>query len=157
MRKLALFLLAAAGAASAQDAAQTPSASAGAGTATAIGERTPIADANGGARRIRSVTLAPGERCPPSTGDEVVVCYNGGNPYRIPPQLRNDQPVAAANQSWVNRASTIDQASRVNGGLPDTCSAVGTGGQSGCAQAYARAWAAEKREREARERVTPGE
>ena len=46
-------------------------------------------------QRIRSVTLAAGERCPPSTGDEVVVCYQGGNPYRIPPGLRESAPTAA--------------------------------------------------------------
>ena len=106
-------------------------------------------------QRIRSVTLAAGERCPPSTGDEVVVCYQGGNPYRIPPGLRESAP-SAANQSWVNRAASLDQVGRVAAGLPDTCSAVGTGGQSGCALAANRAYAADKRQREADERVAPG-
>ncbi len=106
-------------------------------------------------QRIRSVTLAAGERCPPSTGDEVVVCYQGGNPYRIPPGLRESAP-SAANQSWVNRAAAVDQASRIAGGLPDTCSPIGTGGQSGCALAANRAYAAEKRQREQDERLAPG-
>ena len=83
------------------------------------------------------------------------MCYNGGNPFRIPPTLRETAP-SAANESWANRAATVDQVSRVAGGLPDSCSAVGTGGQSGCAQAYNRAYAADKRAREAQERVTPG-
>jgi hypothetical protein len=106
-------------------------------------------------QRIRSVTLTAGERCPPSTGDEVVVCYQGGNPYRIPPGLRESAP-SAANQSWVNRASSLDQVSRVAGGLPDTCSPIGTGGQSGCAQAANRAYAADKRQRTQDERLAPG-
>lgn len=106
-------------------------------------------------QRIRSVTLAAGERCPPSTGDEVVVCYQGGNPYRIPPGLRESAP-SAANQSWVNRAANLDQVGRVAGGLPDTCSAVGLGGQTGCALAGNRAYSAEKRQREQDERLAPG-
>ena len=106
-------------------------------------------------QRIRSVTLTAGERCPPSTGDEVVVCYQGGNPYRIPPGLRESAPTAA-NQSWVNRAANLDQVSRIAGGLPDTCSPIGTGGQSGCALAANRAYAADKRQREQDERLAPG-
>ena len=106
-------------------------------------------------QRIRSVTLAAGERCPPSTGNEVVVCYQGGNPYRIPPGLRESAPTVA-NQSWVNRAASLDQVSRVAGGLPDTCSAIGTGGQSGCALSANRAYAADKRQRELDERLAPG-
>ena len=103
------------------------------------------AQSNAPPQRIRSVTITRGQRCPPSQPGEVVVCRTEDEPYRIPAPLRNDGPVAAANQSWVNRAATVDQTSRVAGGLPDTCSPVGTGGQTGCAQAYAQQWAAEKR------------
>lgn len=106
-------------------------------------------------QRIRSVTLTAGERCPPSTGDEVVVCYQGGNPYRIPPSLRETAP-SVANQSWVNRAANLDQVGRIAGGLPDTCSPIGAGGQSGCALAANRAYAADKRQRELDERLAPG-
>ena len=104
MRYVALVLMGVASVASAQDAAQTPSATAGATTRTGSdAERTSVADLRGGgARRIRSVTLAPGERCPPSTEAEVVVCYNGGNPFRIPPTLRETAPSAAneSSSSW---------------------------------------------------------
>jgi len=92
--------------------------------------------------RIRSVTIAPGQKCPSSTADEVVVCRRAEEPYRIPPALRDSGPIAAQNQSWVNRAAQLDQASRVAAGLPNTCSPIGTGGATGCslqaAQAYAR-------------------
>jgi hypothetical protein len=148
MRYLGLMIaLALPGMASAQDAARAPVAAAASGSAQAESGQPP--------QRIRSVTLQPGERCPAATGDEVVVCYNGGNPYRIPPTLR-ESTATAASQSWVNRAASVDQVSRVSGGLPDTCSPVGTGGQSGCALAQNRAYAADKRAREAEERVTPG-
>jgi len=96
-------------------------------------------------QRIRSVTLKAGEKCPPSTDNDIVVCSTLDQPYRIPRAFRDDNPIAAKNQSWVNRTATMDQVGRVAGGLPDTCSPVGTGGQSGCALATNRAWAAERR------------
>ena len=74
-----------------------------------------------------------------------MVCSTLDQPYRIPKQLRDDKPIAAQNQSWVNRAASMDQLGRVAGGLPDTCSAVGTGGQSGCFLARNNAYAQERR------------
>ena len=103
----------------------------------AVGEAPP--------KRIRSVTLNPGQKCPASSGEEIVVCQTLDQPYRIPKGLRDTEPLKAKNQSWVNRASQIDQASRVAGGLPDTCSAIGTGGQTGCNAAIQQQWAAEQR------------
>jgi hypothetical protein len=50
----------------------------------------------------------------------------------------------------------VDQVGRVAGGLPDTCSPVGTGGQSGCALSANRAYAADKRARKADEAAVPG-
>jgi hypothetical protein len=97
-------------------------------------------------QRVRSVTLAPGQKCPPSSSSEVVVCGTLDEPYRIPKALRDDHPIAAQNQSWTNRAATADAIGRVAGGLPDTCSAVGSGGQSGCAAQAAKQWVAEKTE-----------
>lgn len=96
-------------------------------------------------QRIRSVTLTGDQQCPKSSGGEIVVCSTLDQPYRIPKSLRDTKPIAAQNQSWVNRAATMDQVSRVAGGLPDTCSAVGTGGQSGCFLARNQAYAAERR------------
>lgn len=115
-------------------------------------------EAGGPPKRIRSVQLLKGQRCPPAASrDEVVVCSLIGEPYRIPLPLRDDgASKAAANQSWVNRAATVDQVSRVAGGLPDTCSPVGTGGQSGCALQAAQAYAADRRERAADAREASG-
>jgi hypothetical protein len=100
-------------------------------------------------QRIRSVEIRKGEACPTSqTPGEVVVCRTVEEPYRIPSEFRDEGAAQnPANQSWVNRAATVDQVSRVSGGLPDTCSPVGMGGQTGCAQAAARAYAADRRAR----------
>ncbi len=54
-------------------------------------------------------------------------------------------PIPAQNQSWVNRVADIDQTGRVAGGLPNTCSPIGNGGQTGCSVQAAKQWAAEKR------------
>ena len=96
-------------------------------------------------QRIRNLQVAKGQPCPRAEPGEVVVCSTLEEPYRIPSELRDDQPIAPAAGSWVNRAADIDQTSKVAGGLPDTCSPVGTGGQTGCFQAQARQWAADRR------------
>ncbi|MCK8455678.1 hypothetical protein [Sphingomonas faeni] len=106
-------------------------------------------------QRIRSVTLTGDQKCPKSSAGEVVVCSTLDQPYRIPKSLREDKPIAAQNQSWVNRAATMDQIGRVAGGLPDTCSAVGTGGQSGCFMQRNQAFAAERRAPASETTTTP--
>jgi hypothetical protein len=96
-------------------------------------------------KRIRSVVLEPDQKCPPSTGDEIVVCTTVDDPYRIPKALRGAGPIPPARQAWTNRVAADEQTSREAAGLPDTCSPVGSGGQTGCARSAARAWAAERR------------
>ncbi len=99
-------------------------------------------------QRIRQVTLTGSEACPKAEGDEIVVCsrIDPNEQYRVPKELRAPPEVPAQNQSWVNRAATVDQVGRVAGGLPNTCSPVGSGGQTGCAIQQGKAWAAERRQ-----------
>lgn len=99
-------------------------------------------------QRIRSITLTGNQACPKSTDPdaEIVVCARQGEPYRIPKELRDDKPIAAQNQSWVNRTAVADEAGRRAGGLPDTCSPVGSGGQTGCSKLRAERFAAERTE-----------
>jgi len=96
-------------------------------------------------QRVRSVTLTKNEKCPPSTNTDIVVCTTVEDPYRIPKALRDSGPIPGPRQAWTNRVAADEQTSRAAAGLPDTCSPVGSGGQSGCSMAAARAWAAEKR------------
>ena len=84
---------------------------------------------------IRNVMLAPGEKCPdPSSATEVVVCGTLEDRYRIPKELRNSGPVLPQRQSWAAKQDVNDEVGREAAGLPDTCSPVGTGGQTGCTQ-----------------------
>jgi len=102
-------------------------------------------------KRIRQITLNAGESCPKSTADEVVVCgtLNGNEQYRIPKRFRNDGPIAAQNRSWVTRAQFVDEDGRRAAGIPNTCSPIGLGGQTGCARQAAQQWAAERAQRRA--------
>ena len=108
-------------------------------------------------QRIRSDHLTGNERCPQPTNpdDEIVVCSRVGEPYRIPKELRDDKPIPAQNQSWVNRAALADDVGRRAGGLPDTCSPTGSGGQTGCAKLRAEQYAAEKAEAKRVQRSIP--
>lgn len=106
-------------------------------------------------QRVRNVTIAPGEKCPESSGNEVVVCGTLTEPYRIPKPLRNPPRVDAASQSWVNRVATIDDVGRRAGGLPNTCSPVGSGGQTGCTTQMLQQYAAEKAEKKREDSTVP--
>ncbi|KQS04631.1 hypothetical protein ASG11_10530 [Sphingomonas sp. Leaf357] len=94
-------------------------------------------------QRIRNVQLKPGDPCPKGAADEIIVCGTLEDPYRIPKNLRETKP-SAATQSWVNRAATLDDVGREAGGLPNTCSPVGSGGQTGCTTKLLRDYTAEK-------------
>ena len=96
-------------------------------------------------QRIKSVTVSATEKCPESTAEEIIVCNKIDNPYRIPKELRDSGPIPSKNQAWTTRLATDEQTSRAAAGLPDTCSPVGSGGQTGCARAIARQFKADKR------------
>lgn len=108
-------------------------------------------------QRIRSIMLTGTQKCPTPTNpdEEIVVCARTGEPYRIPKELRNDKPIAAQNQSWVNRAALADEVGRRAAGLPDTCSPTGSGGQTGCAKLRAEQFAAERNEARRVQRSIP--
>lgn len=94
--------------------------------------------------RIASLTVYGNDPCPPGADDEIVVC--GREPeserYRIPKSLRETkyQPPA---RSWASRVHTLDDVSRA--GRPNSCSVVGTGGQTGCYAHALEQWFAERR------------
>jgi len=100
-------------------------------------------------QRIRNVTVYGEEACPKAEEGEVVVCSrkDADEQFRIPEELRQTEFTPAKN-SWVNKAEVVTDVNREAGGLPDTCSPVGTGGQTGCFMEAARAAAAAKRERQ---------
>ncbi len=76
--------------------------------------------------------------CPKGVGDEIVVCARlpESERYRIPKRLRDEKKLARPDQSWVARVRDIEETGR--DGRPDSCSAVGSGGQTGCFQKFMR-------------------
>ncbi|HEX8239892.1 MAG TPA: hypothetical protein VF574_09160 [Allosphingosinicella sp.] len=96
--------------------------------------------------RVESVTVYGDDPCPKSQGDDIVVC--GRKPeterYRIPKELRRsrDQRRGAA---WATRVAEMEEATRFT--RPNSCSVVGSWGQTGCLEAAIRNWVAERRGR----------
>ncbi|UZK67102.1 hypothetical protein [Sphingomonas sp. M1-B02] len=101
-------------------------------------------------RRVRSILVYGDEKCPTSEDpDEIVVCANAGeSPYRIPKQFRDQPKEGATSQAWTNRVETIEEVNRA--GLPNSCSPIGTGGQTGCTRAAIRQWYQEKLDQKAK-------
>ena len=68
--------------------------------------------------------------------------------YRIPESLRRSS--RPAETSWSSHAAELEEVQRDY--RPDSCSVIGSWGQSGCTQQMMRQWRAERRAR-ARERA----
>lgn len=86
------------------------------------------------------------EQCPEaSEPDEIVVCATApeGDRYRIPKDLRKGESEPSANQSWTSAVESLDNQARPM--RPNSCSAVGSGGFTGCTQAMLREWFAARR------------
>ena len=104
-------------------------------------------------RKIIQVDVFGSDPCPKGVGDEIVVCARlpEAERFRIPAPLRHGK-LERPDQSWVTRARDIDETSRP--GRPDSCSPVGSGGQTGCFQKFMRD-ARAQREADAAEAQVP--
>lgn len=78
---------------------------------------------------INQLIVYGDDPCPPSTGDEIVVCARKGEAerYRIPEALRQSE--SPANEAWTERVAAYEMVG-ATGTL--SCSPVGPGGASGC-------------------------
>lgn len=94
--------------------------------------------------RVENVVVYGDDPCPKAQGDDIVVC--GRKPeterYRIPKELRRsrDQRRGAA---WATRVAEMEEATRFT--KPNSCSVVGSWGQTGCLEAAIRNWIGERR------------
>jgi hypothetical protein len=80
--------------------------------------------------KVNALIVYGNDPCPRGNGDEIVVCARKpeSERYRIPPNLRDD-PNSPANQTWANRAQSLEYVGRTGIG---SCSASGAGGWTGC-------------------------
>lgn len=95
-------------------------------------------------RKVIQVDVFGSDPCPKGAGDEIVVCARQpeSERFRIPAPLRHTK-LARPDQSWVTRAHDIEETGRAT--RPDSCSAVGSGGQTGCFQKFMRDAEAQRR------------
>ena len=103
--------------------------------------------------RQSTLVIYGDDPCPGSGADnEVVVCARRPEEerYRIPRRIRERQPIET---SWASRVDALEEEGRV--GRPNSCSAVGSNGFTGCTAAMLRQWYAERRARRAAERSIP--
>jgi hypothetical protein len=95
------------------------------------------------AARTVNVTVYGNDPCPRGGDGEIVVCghRSENERYRIPKELRhkNDQP---SEVSWASRVAGLDEGARAM--RPDSCSPVGSYGQTGCFQKMIGEWAYER-------------
>lgn len=95
--------------------------------------------------RTISIVVYGDDPCPKSTEDEIVVCARRPEEerYRIPKELRK-APEDVTARAWGDRALALDEISRA--GMPNSCSPVGSGGQTGCMEMLMRQWHAARRD-----------
>ena len=94
---------------------------------------------------IRTTTVFGNDPCPKARADEIVVCGRlpESERYRIPKQFREKpRDESGPSASWKSRVEVLEDAQRFT--RPNSCSAVGTNGQTGCTQAMLRQWFLER-------------
>jgi hypothetical protein len=92
-----------------------------------------------------TTTVFGNDPCPKPRGDEIIVCAREpeGERYRIPKQFRTGPRVeSGGSASWASRVQGLEDAQRFT--RPNSCSAIGSNGQTGCTQAMIRQWFLER-------------
>lgn len=87
------------------------------------------------------------DECPEADGDEIVVCAQEpeAERYRVPKELREElrEEDVGGGGSWASTVEAHDDIARLS--RPNSCSAVGSYGFTGCTSAMLRQWFAERR------------
>ena len=96
-------------------------------------------------KRTANLIVYGDDPCPKAAGDEIVVCARRpeSERYRIPKSLRDKPKTDAPSTSWASRWEAVEEQTRFT--RPDSCSPVGTAGQTGCTQAMLHQWWLERR------------
>jgi hypothetical protein len=116
-------------------------------TAPAFAATEPLPEAEtaaDGTQRWSFLVTYGDDVCPPAQGDEIVVCAQlpESERYRIPTPLREKPRDTVGGQSWASHVESYENVARLS--RPDSCSAVGSYGYSGCTAAALRQWFAER-------------
>lgn len=94
--------------------------------------------------RVQTLVIYGNDPCPKAMDGAIIVCARKpeSERYRIPKTLRDRKKVEGS-QGWASRVETMEAANRKL--LPNSCSVIGSNGQSGCTQAMLRRWFEERR------------
>lgn len=105
-------------------------------------------------RQTIEIVVFGDDPCPQSDDpEEIVVCARlpEGDRFRIPKRFRDERPEdAPAAMAWGSRVDAMNDLTRFT--RPNSCSAVGSGGQTGCTAAMLSQWFAERRAMKAAEK-----
>ena len=95
--------------------------------------------------KMSTLIVFGNDPCPQSSGDEIVVCARQpeSERYRLPKQFRGKKRDAGGD-SWGDRVSSLEYVGRA--GTPNSCSPVGSGGQTGCYTQFLQQSRAERRQ-----------
>jgi hypothetical protein len=95
-------------------------------------------------QRQTSLVVFGEDPCPePADKEEIVVCARRPEEerYRVPAPLRRGEQLRET--AWSSRAADLEEAQRDT--RPDSCSVVGSFGQTGCTQQLLRDWRDQRR------------
>ena len=95
--------------------------------------------------KASSLVVYGADPCPaPADPEEIVVCARRpeSERYRIPEELREDKE-RRGSVAWGTRFDAMEEATRFT--RPNSCSVVGTWGQTGCFDQLIRNWRSERR------------
>jgi hypothetical protein len=97
----------------------------------------------------RVLVIYGNDKCPDSGGQDIVVCARlpENERFRIPRELR---PGGAMN--WRERARSLEY---VGASGPQSCSASGTGGWTGCFNSLMSNWKADRNQQKAADKAIP--
>ena len=105
--------------------------------------------------RVRSLLVYGDDPCPRSSGEEIVVCARlpESERFRVPRRLRDQRKQDPESTAWGSRVRALEYVTRH--GRPNSCSPVGSLGQSGCTQQLLSQWRAERDAAKAEEESIP--
>ena len=105
--------------------------------------------------KVVSMVVYGDDPCPTGDSGEIVVCSRQpeSERYRVPKEMRKP-PKQPAQRSWKERNEAVEDATRAS--RPNSCSPVGSNGQTGCTAAMLRQWQAEQRAKKAEAEAASG-
>jgi hypothetical protein len=103
-----------------------------------------LAETGPPSEKVSSLVVYGNDPCPRSTADEIVVCARvpESERFRVPKRFRNQRKRDSGGTAWGARVQALEYVTRT--GRPNSCSPVGTFGQSGCTQQFLSQWRAER-------------